>query len=181
VKKNIHCLACHRQRKQSHEKLCGTPNAYSPNCVVREKFDAKAYKAELKAMFKAKKELEEAKIKEAMAKAKEEAEAKIKAKKEEDDKLLAENKIKEEKEAAEQAIKDAQAKAEKLIKKQATRDAMAKAKQEEEAKKIADAVAKANAETTEVTKLAEIATIPVESQIPASPTEPKTTEIKEAV
>ena len=146
MKKNIHCLACGRQRKQSHENLCGTPNAYSPNCVVREKFDAKAYKAELKAMVKAKKELEESKIKEAMAKAKEEAEAKIKAKKEEDDKLLAENKIKEEKEAAEQAIKDAQAKAEKLIKKQATRDAMAKAKQEEEAKKIAEAELKTQQE-----------------------------------
>ena len=42
------CPACGRTRKPSHEKKCGTPKTYSPDCVGKSKFSMKDYKAVIK-------------------------------------------------------------------------------------------------------------------------------------
>ena len=47
MKKNMKCLACGRKRKPSHEKRCGTPKAYSPECETYEDFDYQEYKVAL--------------------------------------------------------------------------------------------------------------------------------------
>lgn len=47
MKSNRRCLECGRRRKPSHEKRCGTEKAYTPECIIDEKFDMKAYKLKI--------------------------------------------------------------------------------------------------------------------------------------
>lgn len=41
----VHCSACGKRRKPSHEKVCGTEKAHSPDCKVSKEFNLEAYKA----------------------------------------------------------------------------------------------------------------------------------------
>lgn len=49
-KSNISCPACGRKRKPSHEKRCGTPKAYHPECQKYEGLNKKEWREKIKSM-----------------------------------------------------------------------------------------------------------------------------------
>lgn len=75
MKRNMRCVACGRQRKQGHEKRCGTPKSYAKECKRYEDFDYKAWTIAFEAEKKAKEDAikAEQKAKEDAIKAEEEA------------------------------------------------------------------------------------------------------------